>query len=45
MARKSNKTAHVLNLLSGQQDTGGETEKEAEQLPEASKAQPAKQIS
>ena len=31
MARKSNKTAHVLNLLSGQQDAGGDTEKESEQ--------------
>ena len=28
MARKSNKTAHVLNLLSGQQDSAGESEKE-----------------
>lgn len=31
MARKSNKTAHVLNLLSGQQDSGGEPEKETQQ--------------
>ena len=30
MARKSNKTAHVLNLLAGQ-DTGEEPEKETEQ--------------
>lgn len=34
MARKSNKTAHVLNLLSGQ-DSGGESEKETEQAKAA----------
>lgn len=40
MARKSNKTAHVLNLLSGQ-DTGEEAEKEKEKEAEAEK-EPAK---
>lgn len=38
MARKSNKTAHVLNLLSGQQEAGGEAEKEIQQAPKAEEA-------
>ncbi len=46
MARKSNKTAHVLNLLSGQQDSGGEPEKETQQPKaeaEAGTAEPEKE--
>lgn len=43
MARKSNKTAHVLNLLSGQPDAGGEAEKEAQQLSESQSAAPAEE--
>ncbi len=40
MARKSNKTAHVLNLLSGQ-DTGDEAEKEPESAKEPGKTESA----
>lgn len=46
MARKSNKTAHVLNLLSGQQDSGGEPEIETQQPKaeaEAGTAEPEKE--
>ena len=42
MARKSNKTAHVLNLLSGQ-DTGDEAEKEPESAKEPGKQNRPKQ--